>query len=63
MDLVTLFAACSLGAWIRDAPCCPANPPVKGQVRSIDADGLPAAQSSTANSIGARPRATPDIDR
>jgi soluble lytic murein transglycosylase-like protein len=34
-----------------------------GQVRSIDADGLLAAQSSTANSIGARPRATPDIDR
>jgi hypothetical protein len=63
MDLVTLFAACALGAGIRGAACCPAHPPVMGQVRSIDADGLPAAQSSTANSIGARPRATPDIDR
>ena len=63
MDLVTLFAACALGAGIRGAACCPAHPPVMGQVRSIDADGLLAAQSSTANSIGARPRATPDIDR
>jgi hypothetical protein len=62
MDLVTLFAACALGAGIRGAACCPANPPVMEQVRSIDADGLPAAQSSTASSIGARPRATPDID-
>ena len=40
MDLVTLFAACALGPGIRGAACCPAHPPVMGQVRSIDADGL-----------------------
>ena len=63
MDLVTLVAACALGAGIHGAPSCPARPPVIGQVLSVDADGPPVARSSSTNSTADRSPAIPAIDR
>lgn len=63
MDLVTLFAAYVLGAGIHSAASCPARAPVIGQVVSVDADGPPAARSSTAKNISDRPHPSFSIDR
>ena len=63
MDLVTLVAACALGAGILGAPSCPARPPLIGRVLSVDADGPPVARSSSTNSTADRSPAIPAIDR
>jgi len=63
MDLVMLFAACVLGAGIHSAASCPTRATVIGHVVSVDANGPPFAQSSTATNISDRPHAYPAIDR